>query len=47
MCNLADLLTRGLTAKQLLDKDLWRKGPKWLGEGPLLHNITCSVSTDD
>ena len=29
-CNLADLLTRGLTAQQLADSTLWRHGPPWL-----------------
>ena len=29
-CNPADLLTRGLTAQQLVDSTLWRHGPSWL-----------------
>ena len=29
-CNPVDLLTRGLTAQQLVDSTLWRHGPSWL-----------------
>ncbi|XP_002741926.1 uncharacterized protein LOC100373242 [Saccoglossus kowalevskii] len=30
-CNPADLLTRGITSKELRDSELWWKGPPWLG----------------
>lgn len=44
--NPADIISRGTTAKQLMDNELWWKGPSWLNDPNNWPTVCAEVETD-
>ena len=45
-CNPADLLTRGMNAKQFMENSLWKYGPEWLTTKNMYPDVKLNIDTN-